>query len=190
MYSAIKAKAATSLPAYPSSYEFPKAVREILRNHRISYDFEDGQIVPFASKELYSEVVEPALSLLRDSKYDKAEQAYRDGLNELAKGKPGDAIADAATALQEMLVALGCHGDSLGPLLKSARTKGLLAAHDPLLTEALDRAVTWVNADRSNTGDAHKADSAALDDAWLMVIVGATMLRLAGVPRSAVRLRT
>jgi hypothetical protein len=142
-------------------------------------------MVPFESKALYTTVLEPAFTLLREPRFQKADQAYHDALHELTKGKPGDAITDAATALQEMLVALGCQGDSLGPLLKSARNKGLLAAHDPILTEALQRTIDWVSADRSNMGDAHKADSAAVQDAWFTVtVVGALIVRLAGPERT------
>lgn len=51
-------------------------------------------------------------------------------LGEISNGKPGDAITDAGTALQETLTALGCDGNNLGALIKSAKAKGLLAAHD------------------------------------------------------------
>src|SRR5207302_1960509 len=114
-----------------------------------------------------------------------AETAYHDALEEVGKGKPGDAITDASTALQEMFVALGCSANSLGPLIKSARSKGLLAAHDERLTKAITDVVDWVAADRTATGDTHKADKAAKADAWFMIhIVGALMVRLTSGGRS------
>jgi hypothetical protein len=165
--------------------KFRRDVNVILQTHRVSFKFLDREMVALESMELHKGVLEPTVSLLRDPRFPKVERAYRDALDELTKGKPGDAITDAATALQELLVALGCKGDSLGPLLKSARNKGLLAAHDPTLTEGLVRTIDWVSADRSNMGDAHKADSAAIDDAWFTVhVVGALIVRLAGPGRT------
>jgi hypothetical protein len=57
------------------------------------------------------------------------------GRSVLAEGKPADAITDVARALQEALVILGCKGNALGPLAKSARSKGLLGPHDALMTD-------------------------------------------------------
>jgi hypothetical protein len=163
---------------------FINGVNEVLRAHRISFEFQDGEMVPFESKALHATVLAPALTLLRDPRFEKADRAYRDAMDELTRGTPGDAITDAATALQEMLVALGASGNALGPLLKSARSMGLLAAHDAILTEALQKTIDWVSADRSNLGDAHKADSAEVQDGWFTVhVVGALIVRLAGPKR-------
>lgn len=113
------------------------------------------------------------------------EKAYRDAIEELADDKPGDAITDAGTALQEMLVALGCAGNALGPLIKSAKTKGLLAGHDGQVFDVLEKAMHWVSADRSEKGDAHSSAQSSLDDARLTVnVTGALILRLSkGAPR-------
>ncbi len=78
-----------------------------------------------------------------------------------------------------MLVALGCAGNSLGPLIKSARDKGLLAPHDSPMLGAVAKVLDWVSADRSELGDAHEVSGASIDDAWFTVhIVGAALLRL------------
>lgn len=145
-------------------------VRTILEEERIAFDFAGGEMVPFESKELHEAVMEPALSLLRNPEFAAAETAYRHALEEVTKGKAGDAITDAGTALQELLLALGCDGNSLGPLIKSAKAKGLLGAHDAPLTRAIE----------DTKGDAHKADAASKEDAWLMIhVVGALLVRLA-----------
>jgi len=69
-------------------------------------------------------------------------------------------------------------------LLKSARNKGLLAAHDTILAEEVQKIIEWVSADRSKMGDAHNADSASIEDGCFTVqIVGAIMVRLIGPPR-------
>jgi hypothetical protein len=165
--------------------DFERQTREILEEERIAFDFSSGQMIAFESKELFQAILEPAVQLLHDPRFNAAETAYQHALEEVSKGKPGDAITDASTALQGMLVALGCSGNSLGPLIKSARNKGLLAAHDERLTKAITDVVDWVAADRSATGDAHKADKAAKADAWLMIhIVGSLIVRLGSGDRA------
>jgi hypothetical protein len=164
---------------------FASVVNMILREHRISYELVDGQMIPFASKELHTEIVAPTLRLLSGrSGWEKVESAYQDALAELSDGKPTDAITDVGTALQEALLVLGCKGNALGPLIKSARNGGLLAPHDSAMTEAVERLMNWVSADRSESGDGHRVVAVTTDDAWLMVhVVGALILRLAGSPR-------
>jgi hypothetical protein len=166
---------------------FERESSRILREHRISYELVNRQMVKLSSRELHKEVVAPAMILLAGRPdLDKVEEAYAKSLKEISGGDPADAITDAGTALQEMLGSLGCTGGSLGPLIKSARSKGLLAPHDGPLLDAVDRVMNWVSADRSETGDAHKASSASLDDAWFMVhIVGAIILRLSAGPRKS-----
>jgi hypothetical protein len=80
-----------------------------------------------------------------DVRYTAAETAYQKALKEIA-ADPGDAIIDAARALQEMLTALGCEGNSLGPLLTSARKKGLLGPYDYKLLDVVAKAIDWVSA--------------------------------------------
>jgi hypothetical protein len=162
-------------------HEFGKAVHEILEEERVAFDFADGQMVPFESKELYQAVMEPAMKLLHNPSFSEAEKAYQHALEEVTSGKPGDAITDAGTALQETLNALGCEGNSLGPLIKSAKAKGLLVAHDARMTKAIEDVMEWVSADRSEKGDSHKADAAQKEDAWLIIhVVGALIVRLVG----------
>lgn len=73
----------------------------------------------------------------------------------------------------------GCKGNSLGPLAKDAKARGLLAPHDETLSDALQKIIDWVSADRSSKGDAHNASTASRSDAWLTVhVVGALILRL------------
>jgi hypothetical protein len=159
---------------------FGSAVNVILREHRISYELINGQMVEFSSMELHQQVVAPALRLLAGrSDLDKVEFAYGEALREIADGNAANAITDAATALQEMFNALGWPGNSLGPQIKFARENGILAPHDSPMLHAIEKLLNWVSADRSEKGDAHAVTSVALDDAWLIVhVVGAVILRL------------
>jgi hypothetical protein len=145
-------------------------------------------MVDLESEELHVAVVAPALRLLSGrAGFDKVEVAYRDAIKELSDGKPDDAITDAGTALQETLTALGCSGNSLGPLISDARRRGLLAPHDAKLDQAISNVMDWVSADRSQSGEAHHVSDATVEDAWLILhVVGALILRLvSGPPRGS-----
>lgn len=154
--------------------QYLDTIKTVLREHRLKFDLVDGHFVPFESREMYEAVVSPVLTLLGGrNEFAGAEKAYREALDEISDGTPDDAITDAGTALQEALTALGCEGKNLKRLAASGLKKGLLAPYD-------SKIVAWVEADRSNKGDAHNSDAAARDDAWLVVhVVGAFILRLA-----------
>lgn len=159
---------------------FVDSATEILRQERVAWEVIEGEMVEMKSKELHTAAVAPALRLLHNSAFSKVDKQYRDALGELADDKPANAITDAGTALQEMLEALGCEGNQLGDLIRSAKAKQLLGAHDNPLVEAVEKSLHWAAADRSQMGDAHHATAATKDDAWLMVhIVGALIVRLA-----------
>lgn len=162
-----------------SSYlrKLSKELRTILREHRVSFSLDQGRFISFESRIMHENVVVPTLALLGNyKKYDNVEKAYREALTELHDGSPDDAITDASTALQEALSALGCEGNSLGPLANSAVAKKVIDSHDKKL-------IDWVSADRSTKGDTHHISSASTEDAWLTVhVVGAIILRICGGP--------
>lgn len=159
---------------------FDEAINVFLTEGRISFELIDQRMVAFESRALHVEVVAPVLSLLaRTDGWQSVERAFGEALNELSKGNASNAITDAGTALQEALTGLGCSGNALGPLIKSAKSRGLLAGHDAPMIDGLERIMQWVSADRSEKGDAHSASDASVDDAWLTVhVVGAVILRL------------
>lgn len=170
-----------SFHGYRVEGAFTESVNQILRRHRIAFELIEKQMVEKNSMELHTEVVAPALRLLAtsDRAWAGAEKAYRGALTELSENNPPDAITDAGTALQEALQAAGAEGNALGPLITSARKRRILAPHDQALGDAITKAADWVSADRSQSGDAHRASDANLDDAWLIVhVVGALILRL------------
>jgi hypothetical protein len=166
--------------AEPNFDSFRASINRIFDEHDIAYQLVGGEIVSRDSMVMHAQVVGPALSLLHGSpKLSAVEKAYQDALRELKPGgDPGDAITDAGTALQEMLIACGASGKSLGPLMKDATKRGIIGPYDAKLIE-------WVSADRSTRGDAHSASAASLDDAWLAVhVVGALILCLEGMTSS------
>jgi hypothetical protein len=177
-----RAEARANYHSWPYGWAeaFTGEVNVIFAQERVGWELIDGRMVEIHSKELHVAAIEPALRLLHRSEYAKADKQYRDALDELAQGKASDAITDAGATLQEMLEALGCEGNQLGDLARSARKKGLLGAHDSPLVEAIEKTMHWVAADRSEMGDAHHATQATREDAWLIVhVVGALIVRLA-----------
>jgi len=168
-------------PAEGMSSAFVASVNEILAQERVAWKIVDRMMVEMKSMELHEAVVEPALRLIHDARFSGVDATYRKALDELSGGDPADAVTDAGAAMQELLEALGCEGNSLGGLIKSARTKKILAAHDVPPLDAIKKAMAeWVSADRSETGESHHASDASRDDAWLIVhIVGAFIVRLA-----------
>jgi hypothetical protein len=168
-------------------YYIGDRINAIFYEERLAYELVEGRVVDRSSEELHSEVVVPVLRLLAGrGEYEAIEVAYRNALEEIAAGKADDAITDAATALQETLEQLGCNGNALGPLIRDAKRKDILASHDELLGEGVFKILEWVSADRSEMGDGHHGKSSATrDDAWLTVhVVGALILRLVSSRRS------
>ncbi len=159
---------------------YTDATNKVLREHRIAFKFVGSELIPFESDELLQEVVEPALRLLVDARFQASHDAYLKALKEVARGDAGTAITDASTALQQALVAVGAEGNALGPLMKSAKKRGLLGTHDQPLVDGLAKLIDWVSSDRSALGNAHDYSVAVLADAWLTVhVVGALIVRLA-----------
>lgn len=161
--------------------KFRLDVNRILLAHIVAFNLHhNSRLVPVDSHEMHGAVVEPTLYLLHSQpRFADAEVAYQNALKELRNHEAGDAITDAATALQEVLTALGCSGGALGDLLRSARNRGLVKGNDTPLTEAVGRTIDWVAAKR-NQGEAHKGDpDINMSDAWMVVhVVGALVLRL------------
>jgi hypothetical protein len=153
---------------------YRKEVNSVLDLHNVGYQVVGTEIIERESMAIHTDVVEPALALLHgDTRLARVERAFQDALREPKPGgNPADAITDAATALQEMLVAVGTYGNALGPLMKDAVRRGILRPYDAKL-------VDWTSASRSDRGDAHSAADASSSDAWLVVhVVGALILRL------------
>lgn len=158
--------------------DLEKHANEVFEDFRIAYRMVDGEIVPIGSDELHTEVVAPTLRLLIGERFKNAHEAYLSAIREVP-ADPADAITDAGTALQETLTALGCTGNALGPLIRSAKSKGLLAPHDATLTAGIEQFLSWASADRSESGDGHHVSPATRADSWLMIhIVGALIVRL------------
>jgi uncharacterized protein YaaQ len=149
-----------------------------LESYRLNYSLENCEVVEFESREIHKEIVVPALRLVTQPGWEAIEKSYQDALKELSEGSPSDAITDATTALQETLRKLGCKGDELGTLLKSAKST-LLNGYDGKYVDAIDSLIKWASAVRANRGDGHKVADVSKEDAWFVVhVAGILILRL------------
>jgi hypothetical protein len=164
--------------------EVSQRVKQVLETERIAYRLIDAQLVPFDSSELQQSVVEPALRLLAGRPgLDEIERLYQDALREVGSN-PVSAITKAARALQAILTTIGYQGNSLSDQLRHAVGRGALVRHSAKFGDAIDAIAHWVNADRSETGDAPNLVKATTEDAWFVVhVVGALIVRLAEGPR-------
>ncbi|QZH58867.1 hypothetical protein K1X22_21815 [Mycolicibacterium farcinogenes] len=164
---------------FSTANTFRSEVNRILDVHLVAFHLHsNSQLVPVESHELHHSVMVPALYLLESqARFAGAEKAYQKSLAELRNRDPGDAITDAATALSEVLKALGHEGAALGDQLKSAKKASLVRGADTPLTNVIGR---WVATQRNN-GEAHVADHEyTMSDAWMVVhVVGALVIRLA-----------
>ncbi|OBI16006.1 hypothetical protein A5714_11605 [Mycobacterium sp. E2462] len=160
---------------------FRRRVNAILESHLVALSLhQNSELVPVQSQEMHDEVVEPTTRLLHSQPhFSQVEIRYQDALRELRAGYPDDAITDAAAALEDMLLALGCTGNSLTELLKCAKQTGLLRASDAKFTSVLSQTIEWVK-DVRNAGEAHGGDTNySMSDAWMLVhILGALTIRL------------
>lgn len=162
---------------------FRRMTDDVLFQHRIEWAFRGEHLVERGNQELHASVVRPTTELLGgDPRFASVQRAYDKALLELSQNDPGDSITDANTALQEAFRVLGVNGSSASEQALKAERRGLLVGYDRKLVEGIVKLTDWINAERSNNGDAHSDGSRALKaDAWLVVhVVGALILRLFG----------
>ncbi|MDF2916446.1 MAG: hypothetical protein K0S70_663 [Microbacterium sp.] len=177
-------------PEYDAE-KFIEVVNDRLLYARVDWSFEDGQFQERGNFVLHSEVLRPATILLADDPaFVQASAAFQSALTKLSKGETEVALTEAATSLQEFFRALGVDGNSLSNQLDNAANAKVISGADRSLMKPL---LDWVNADRSNRGNAHyhRTGDVSKADAWLMMhVVGAVMVRLSNrEPRDIVAAR-
>lgn len=178
------------LPTYATS-TFIGIVNDLLLGARVEWHYQEGQFVPRGNLILHSEVVKPATILLdADPKFAKASAGFQTALTRLAENKPDVAITDAASAIQEFFRALGVAGNSISDQLDNAQKASVISAADRQILKPI---VGWVNADRSERGNAHhhRDGDVLRADAWLALhVAAALMVRLSNEdPRDIVAAR-
>lgn len=170
---------------------FLEVVNDRLLHARVDWLFEDGRFQERGNFVMHSEVLRPATILLADDPiFRTASEAFQAALTRLSKGEMDVALTQAATSLQEFFRALGVEGNSVSDQLDNAQRKKVISPADRSLMKPL---VGWVNADRSDRGNAHRHREGDVSkaDAWLMMhVVGALMVRLSNRdPRDIVAAR-
>lgn len=161
--------------------EYEGRINGIFTNHNLPYLAVDGRVLSHQSDAMQKLVLEPAITFLRGQpRFAAAEKAFADALDELRQGRPPDAITDVSRALQELLVELGGEGNTVSKAGRTAIKRGLLMSHDKHLLDAVELLFRWIEANRSERGDAHKTTDASQADARLAInIAGAIFVWLA-----------
>lgn len=158
---------------------FLMSVNDLLLAARVEWHYNDRSFVQRGNSVLYSDIVKPTTILLDSSPvFAKASRRFNAAISRLSENKPDAAITDAASAVQEMLRALGANGNSITDQIDAAARQKIITQVDRQLLRPI---VNWVNADRSERGNAHhhRADDASKADAWLAIhVAGALMVRL------------
>lgn len=179
---------------YEPTYDaetFIEVVNDRLLHARVDWLFEDGRFQERGNYVMHSEVLRPATVLLADDPaFTTASAAFQSALTRLSKGETDVALTEAATSLQEFFRALGVDGNSVSDQLDNAQRAKVISGADRSLMKPL---IAWVNADRSDRGNAHRhrAGDVSKADAWLMMhVVGALMVRLSNrEPRDIIAAR-
>ncbi|PZE27147.1 hypothetical protein [Curtobacterium sp. MCBD17_028] len=166
---------------------FKTTVNRMLLEERVEWQFDGRDFVQRGNSVLHSEVIKPVTLLLdSDPRWQSASKGYSDAITELSHGRTSRALTIASSALQDFLRTLGATKDTQSAEKQVAylQRQGLLEGYDMNLLKPL---LSWVNADRSQRGEAHTNETEPdRADVWLMLtVVGALMVRLSGQePRS------
>jgi len=168
----------TEVPRYDLTI-FAETVNDLLLGARVEWNYEDGKFASRGNLVLHAEVVRPVTILLdSDPRFAKASAGLQTALTRLAENKPDVAITDAASAVQEFFRALGVSGNSIADQLNNAQKVNILTAADRQLLKPI---TDWINADRSERGNAHhhRDGDVSRADGWLAIhVVAALMVRL------------
>jgi len=170
---------------------FMEVLNDRLLYSRVDWVFEDDRFQERGNYLLHSELLRPATILLGDDPtYKTVSDAFQSALTRLSKGETDVALTQAATALQEFFRALGVEGNSVSDQLDKAQRAKVISGADRSLMKPL---IDWVNADRSDRGNAHRHREGDVTkaDAWLMMhVVAALMVRLSNKePRDIIAAR-
>lgn len=97
---------------YKTDNLFYQAIDELnyrLKQHRLGYEFINGEIIRKANTFAHESIVRPALKLLMDDEFRGAEDEYLMAYEHYRKGKNKDAILNAAKAFESIMKAI-CEG--------------------------------------------------------------------------------
>ncbi len=89
--------------------ESADAIEELnyrLKDHRVGYQFEGGEIVRVDSQYIHAEAVKPAISLLNTAGFDGALEEFLNAHEHYRKGKMKEAMSDALKAFESTMKAV------------------------------------------------------------------------------------
>lgn len=147
--------------------EFAKAVNQKADEHYVALRLEGTRFLYSTSEELQEEVIRPAVVLLADPRYERAQAAYLDAHTRAKAGDYPGAVGAALRSAEEVMKTLGCEGSTLPQLAESAGAKGVPAAVVSLLGQMSGMA--------PRTED--EAEGPGAEEAMLAVHLAASVIR-------------
>lgn len=154
---------------------FKALINEAAMRFRVGIRLEGSRFVDVTSEEVHREVVQPALSLLADTRFERAETLYRKGYERLFAGDSPGVITAATSAVQEMLTIGGAKGSTLQPLAKSARAAGWIGSGEEQQIIKLEAFRGDGDAQKVGTDDEELARLVLHLCAGLLLYLGRTM---------------
>lgn len=85
-----------------TAHDFADLVNDGARRHRVAIRLEGRRFVPVTSEHVHKEVVQPALALLREERFEGIDGLYRKAFDRALSGDPAGAITAATSAVEEM----------------------------------------------------------------------------------------
>lgn len=79
------------------------AINMRFREHRVGYEFVERMVIRVDSQYCHAEVVKPALQLLHNSRFKKAEKIFLDAHKHYRRGEGWQAVAGCGVAFTEVL---------------------------------------------------------------------------------------
>lgn len=80
--------------------EFIREINQRMLEHGFGYQYEDGLLIRIDSKHTHTEIIKPALSLLRDKRFQNADEEFRQAFDAYKAGNYDEAIRVASNAFE------------------------------------------------------------------------------------------
>lgn len=104
-------------PYRPAIGHLPEELNELFERHRFGFQMtKEGEVLRVGSPALVEELLLPALLVLKDTRFDLAEEHFHNALTEYRAKRPRRCIHEAQMSTEATLSALGYKGSRLDAL--------------------------------------------------------------------------
>ena len=163
--------------AEPAKEEFARFINTAFEAAGELWRIVGEQVVPLDPEPHQDASRRLSIAVGADPRLAATGAAFEEARDQLLRGGTGNAVTDVYRMLEEVLVAFGAHGNSLGKLFRDARKRGLLDGLNQQLDGVVGSLIAFVSATRSDSaGDAHAGGSELpAEEAALVVNLSAVL---------------